>query len=550
MDLTGVQVLQQACYFRPLLLWLILLVGVLGRLGGKDDVKKGHRKSESEPVRRFISGMSIVISGLSSAVTINSMSFSLSSLITSFSVITVFLLSFLKLAELLPVKSAVPASNLLSVNPRELLKIGKVVLQFLPELVHRQDLRDPALVAVMLVHFVRALQARAVFLAEDHVAVVHKVEELVGLVHHVLRTVAVVKVLTHAFIDFFAMPGDGPKLKVNLFHQLLVSGEGNLLKAWFYVDQTTKDATLGISDLHRPIRRHKEEAVCPNSIGAFELFIHQHLLVADNAIQLCVVLNPAQVAIVLDRHQRIAPECLQGKHVVCSSQRLCVKHHVISLKQLLDHVQYCALARPGFAVEHQELLNITAVACHDGPDGPFNLLPLFRHIQCAYQLIPGAVVSLSQRIRQLAGNVIVLADFLVAEGQLLVQLVVIITDVGDVAPVVQPCVVAEVQHIFHMDHVRNITDFFLLFTQVFVHHPLHVILIRAPHAFIAVPDSVECFAPHHQVLASAYPELGININASPFRAALLNCVKVHGSLRLLLSALFGESITGLMLPAL
>ena len=217
----------------------------------------------------------------------------------------------------------------------------------------------------MFVHFVRAFQRSSVFLREYHVTVIHEVEELVRLVHHVLRPVAVVEVLAHLFIDFPAVPRDSAQFKFHLFHQFLVPGEGDLLQARLYVDQTPQDAALRIGNLHRTVCRHKEKAVCTHGVTALELLVDQHLFMADNTVQFRVVLNPAQVAIMLNRHQRVRSERFGCKLVVVSRQRLCVKHHVISLKQFLDYIQDRALSRSGFAIEHQELLNITAVAVYN-----------------------------------------------------------------------------------------------------------------------------------------------------------------------------------------
>ena len=82
----------------------------------------------------------------------------------------------------------------------------------------------------------------------------------------------------------------------------------------------------------------------------------------------------------LDRHQRIGPECLQSKSVAGGTQILGIETGVVALEKLLDHIDDRALSRSHRTIEHQEFLNPLGLPGNDGPDAPLDFVALLGRI--------------------------------------------------------------------------------------------------------------------------------------------------------------------------
>ncbi len=100
----------------------------------------------------------------------------------------------------------------------------------------------------------------------------------------------------------------------------------------------------------------------------------------NKAIQAGVVFDARKVAIVLDRHERIALERLQSESVARRSEGFSVKDRIVALKELLDDVEYRRLTGSRRAIEHHELLEPFGVAGYNGADGPLDFVTLHRRI--------------------------------------------------------------------------------------------------------------------------------------------------------------------------
>ena len=82
----------------------------------------------------------------------------------------------------------------------------------------------------------------------------------------------------------------------------------------------------------------------------------------------------------LDRHQRIGPECFQSEGVAGGTQILGIETGVVALEKLLDHIDDRALSRSHRTVEHQEFLNPLGLPGNDGPDAPLDFVALLGRI--------------------------------------------------------------------------------------------------------------------------------------------------------------------------
>ena len=203
-------------------------------------------------------------------------------------------------------KTGVPASHLFSgVISSNFLKAPKIILQLLSELIHRQLVLSSAVITVGLVHRVSRFQRGRILVLKYHVAVFHKVKEEVGLVHHLDRPVSSVIILSQFPIHIQAVLCDCAEFKVDLIHQSKISFGRDLLVRRFHIDQSADDARLGIGDLYRLVAGHKQKAVRPCGIAGLVLLIHGHQFVRDNGVQLRVILNFRQIAIMLNGYQRV-----------------------------------------------------------------------------------------------------------------------------------------------------------------------------------------------------------------------------------------------------
>ena len=82
----------------------------------------------------------------------------------------------------------------------------------------------------------------------------------------------------------------------------------------------------------------------------------------------------------LNRHQRIGTECLQRECIAGRPEILGIKAGVVSLEELLYHVDDGTFTRPNRSVKHHKLLQSFGISGDDGSDAPFNLVTLLGRI--------------------------------------------------------------------------------------------------------------------------------------------------------------------------
>ena len=82
----------------------------------------------------------------------------------------------------------------------------------------------------------------------------------------------------------------------------------------------------------------------------------------------------------LNGHQRIGAEGLQGKGVAGGAQVLGAEAGVVSIEELHDHIDDGALSGAHRSVEDQKLLQLLGLPGNDSPDAPLDLVPLLRRI--------------------------------------------------------------------------------------------------------------------------------------------------------------------------
>ena len=152
------------------------------------------------------------------------------------------------------------------------------------------------------------------------------------------------------------------KLKVDLFDQLRVFFSGDFVSGRRNVDQSSDQSALRICDVHRLVRAHKQKTLKTIGVCPLEFFVHRHLLMRNKAVESRIILDFTQIAVVLDRHQRVILKRFQCELIAGAAQRFRMKHADISRKQLLNHIDNCGFTRTGSAIKYHEFLQFTAVA--------------------------------------------------------------------------------------------------------------------------------------------------------------------------------------------
>ena len=174
---------------------------------------------------------------------------------------------------------------------------------------------------------------------------------------------------------------DRTELAVDRGYDLLVPDRVQETPRRGHVDEPANNTRLGVRDLHRLVRAHEQERPGLRRICRLELLVDDHVLVRDETVQLGVVLDATEVPIMLDRHERVLAEALEGELVVRPRQSLRVERRGISLEQLLNDIEDGRLTRASLAIEDEELLDRPTVAVDNGADGPLDLGALLGVVQ-------------------------------------------------------------------------------------------------------------------------------------------------------------------------
>ena len=292
-------------------------------------------------------------------------------------------------------------------------------------------------------------------------------------------------------VDLEAVLGDRAQLHVDLRHELVILFGRKLLAGRADVDQPSDDAGLGVRDLDRAVRAHEQKAVRPGGVGRLELLVHRHLLVRDDRIELGVVLDAGEVAVVLNGDQRIGLEDLSGEGVVVAGERLGLERRVIAREELLHDVEHGRLAGARLAVEHDELLDVLRLARHDRPDRPFDLRALIGRIELPDQLVVGRIIAGFERVGKAAADIVGLLDFRVGKGELVVERMSVVGQVLQVILELRPASGGEIAHQPELDHPLLLRHALVVFVNIRIDEALDVVLVRRPEPRRFVPDGVE-----------------------------------------------------------
>ena len=96
----------------------------------------------------------------------------------------------------------------------------------------------------------------------------------------------------------------------------------------------------------------------------------------NQAVEPSVVLDAGEVAIVLDRHKRIAFECLKSERIAGRAEGFCIEDGVVALKEFLNDVEHRRLTRSRSTIEYHELLEPFGLSGYNGANSPFDFVAL------------------------------------------------------------------------------------------------------------------------------------------------------------------------------
>ena len=223
----------------------------------------------------------------------------------------------------------------------------------------------------------------------------------------------------------------------------------------------------------------------------------------------------------LDCHQRIGFERLKCKIVIGRTKGLCIKHRVISLKQLLNDVKNRRFACSCRSVKYHKLLKLLGIAVDHRADSPFDLLSFFRRIYDRHKLVVCGKVALLQRIWQLLTRIIFFGRLCVGKYKFLIQHVVGISHL--LLTVFMPGVYHSALSVPHMKDsdigIKFLTVLFGKFVKFFVYQLNSVLLFGRPKSFVFKPNRIKISASNHQIGAFLDHELGVYFDRTPLAAA-------------------------------
>ena len=258
------------------------------------------------------------------------------------------------------------------------------------------------------------------------------------------------------------------------------------------------------------------------------LLVNGHLLVRDDTVQPTVVVNPTQVAIMLNCNQRIVLECLRTKLIRSRSQRLGVKDCIISIKQLLNNIQHRRLTGSSIAIEHKKLLNIFCLASNNRANSPLNLSSLRRLVQSRYQFFPRIAWAIAQRVRKLLAGVVFSLSLGVGEYQLTIERLVMVWVPRYQSFVVSPRLRTIIAKSKNGNSVLScLPQLFRVVIQLFINKPDNIKLISTPQSSRLIKYRIEVSTTNHEVLALGYQKARIDLDSTSFCRAPIDSKEVH-----------------------
>ena len=188
------------------------------------------------------------------------------------------------------------------------MKLVKVIFEFFAEDVSALRVRDITLTAVLLIQLVCHGETNVPLFLEEEVVLLNKVVEHIGLHHHVLGLISVVVVLTKTPINPKTMIRDLPKLVSDLRHQGLVLVSPHSLTRGGNINQSTDNTRLRVGDLDWFVRANEEECIDSLGVALHTLLVDQDRLVGNNTVKQAISLDPREVSILIDGHERTPPQ--------------------------------------------------------------------------------------------------------------------------------------------------------------------------------------------------------------------------------------------------
>src|SRR5699024_2325229 len=107
------------------------------------------------------------------------------------------------------------------------------------------------------IYSTRLFASRVFLLCKNIKLIRDEVQDVVGLIHHLKRSVVVVVVLTHLQICLMAVVCNRTKLEVDSRHNILIIVILKLTPSWFNVNESSNKTRLCIRDFNRLVGTHK-----------------------------------------------------------------------------------------------------------------------------------------------------------------------------------------------------------------------------------------------------------------------------------------------------
>ena len=158
------------------------------------------------------------------------------------------------------------------------LVVPKIVFELTLHYPHTHRILNFGFITPLLISRPCMFQCHKLLLLEIVVLLFNEIVEVIRFAHHSNRLISVIYRNSKLFINIHAMPCYTAKFKLNLVHQFVVSIVWKQTSARSNIDQSSNYARLGICDLNRLVRTHKQKAINLHAIGALKLFVYYHFL--------------------------------------------------------------------------------------------------------------------------------------------------------------------------------------------------------------------------------------------------------------------------------
>ena len=188
------------------------------------------------------------------------------------------------------------------------MKLVKVIFEFFTEDVSALRVRDITLTTVLLIQLVCHSETNVLLFLEEEIVLLNKVIEHIGLHHHVLGLISVVVVLSKTPINPKTVICNLPKLISDLRHQGLVLVSPNGLPGGGDINQPTDNTRLRVGDLDRLVGTDEEKGIDSLRVALYTLLIDQDRLVGNNTVKQAISLDPREVSVLIDGHERTLAE--------------------------------------------------------------------------------------------------------------------------------------------------------------------------------------------------------------------------------------------------